>query len=110
MTTKKYQIDGLEIENLIEICKRDGNAPAYIELELGKILALANDLGSLIKLRSIQYYLMEKKIIKKEEVNDYYSTLIKGLDIVGEGNKEIKEASLPLKHFLEKLKEEEVIF
>lgn len=110
MTKKIYKIKGIEINNLIEICKRDGNAPGYIEYALNEILPIANNLGSVIKLHKLHKYIIEKRNIRKEKVENYYDYIIKTLDKEGEVQKELREASEALKYFLERLREEKVVF
>lgn len=110
MKKKAYIIEGFTIENLIIICKRDGNAPAYIESELLKLIDVANDLRSLIKLYKIQSFVRNTFTIKKEEIPLFYDHITVLLEDIGQLNKSIADASSALRYFLLRLKEEEVVF
>lgn len=110
MNKKTYKIDKSTIDYLIIICKRDGNAPAYIALELERIITIVNDLGSWIKLRNIQSFIAQKQPITKKEYIDYYTHIIKLLQEVGNKKQYIVNETFPLIHFLNRLKEANIKF
>lgn len=110
MNKKNYKIDNYTIDYLIIICKRDGNAPAYINLELERIITTANDLGSWIKLRNLQSFIAQKQPITKKEYIDYYTHIIKNLEELGNKKEYMVNETLPLIHFLNRLKEASITF